>query len=141
MTDPARDAIVLDAATTRRWAETGTTIWSSIYNGGTLVALLCSTASTLVLAVNPETFIGIKTHALIAGVSAIAALAIGVPKYLNAENKWRANRQSRSEARILQRFLANPEFPTQKARDWLSRIERDHEHGIMGKSERARSER
>lgn len=140
MTDSARDKVVLDTAITRRWAQNGTTIWSTVYNGGTLLALLCSTASTLILAVNPEKVFGIQTHALVASVSAVAALAIGVPKYLNAENKWRANRRSRSEARILERFLADPQFSTQKARDWLSTIERDHEHAIVGKDERTRPE-
>ena len=131
--DSGRERIIHDAAITRGWAERGTGIWSAVHNGGTLLALICSTVSTFILAVNPPTVLGIQTHVLIAIVSAIAALAVGIPKYLNAEQKWRTNRRSRSEARLLERYLADATFATRDAREWLTTIEREHERGIVGK--------
>jgi len=136
----ARERVIEDAAITRRRAESGAVAWSAVYNGGTLLALICSTASTFILAINPASLLSIQTHTLTAGISAAAALAIGVPKYLNAENKWRANRRCRSEARILERFLADPNFSTEAARDWLSEIERDHESFLTGRNERREAE-
>jgi hypothetical protein len=138
MSDPARDAVVAGAEVIHCWAQTGTKLWSTVHTGGTLLSLLCSTASTLILTVDPETVMGIKTHAAIAALSAVAALAIGIPKFLNAERNWRANRRSRSESRILQRFLADPSFSTEDARNWLAAIDREHELAIMGHDEHPR---
>ena len=107
-----RENLRTDARAVLGKADLGSHLWSLAYNGGQLVALLCSIASTFILAARLDHVLGyhFDPMTVTAAFSAIAAAAIGLPKHADAERKWRANRHTRAEAKILDRYLAEFTF-------------------------------
>ena len=110
-----------------------------MYNGGQLLSLICSTVATFVLAAKPDHFFGLNLGIAPLALSGIAAAALGIPKQVDAERKWRANRYTRTESEIFCCYLTDENFDIPRAFDWLAAIQRQHEILLMGKENATRS--
>ena len=110
-------------------AEVGSVLWSIAYNGSGIASILASAGAAFIAAAKLSTLPG-TAAAWIAALSGSAATLTAVSTFTGCARKWRANRTTRMNLRLLKLDLPNGE--PDKLRDRFSRIMREHEHGILG---------
>jgi len=110
-------------------ARIGAVGWSVAYHGSGISSIIAS-AGAAFLAAAKLTALSVAQPVLIAALSGSAATLTAVSSFTGCQRKWRINRSTRMNLRLLKLEWSQTE--PDKLRDRFAHIMREHERGIVG---------
>jgi len=110
-------------------AERGAFLWSFAHHGSGILSIMASATSAFIAATRPPELAGYWVTSITA-LSGLAAMLTTVSTLTGCAGKWRANRITRLNLRLLALDLEDPD--KEKLEDRFARVMRDHESRIMG---------
>jgi hypothetical protein len=112
-----------------RKAGRGAVLWSIAYHGSGILSVMASAGAAFLAATKLPELSGTEAT-WIAALSGCAATLTTVSTFTGCAGKWRTNRTTRMNLRLL--ALDRDEADADKLHDRFARIMRDHERGILG---------
>jgi hypothetical protein len=109
-------------------ASIGAVGWSIAYHGSGIFSILAS-AGAAFLAAAKLIALSVAQPVLIAALSGIAATLTAVSSFTGCQRKWRINRSTRMNLRLLK--LEWGQTDPDRLRDRFAQIMREHERGIV----------
>lgn len=116
-----------------RWYNMGSRVWSAVHHWSLAVSAFLSAAATLVLKSDWIKTLG-ETYLndVAAGLAATATVITTLAATGGFGRKWQANRRSRGQIEQIKIDFSSPEADSQKTRDELKRVIKEHDETIIG---------
>ena len=130
-----REVLLAEADGLRTRCRRGQVLWSAVHHGSRFGTVIASALAGMVVQIDAETLAGWRPETWTTMLAALAAVLGGLAAAGSFEQKWRANRASRSSLDQLRIDLLATDADAGAARDRLKEILATHDRWITGEGQ------